>query len=64
MQIESNRRAKLSGNSTAKYWLDNDVDEGIDEMPNPNHHPRSYMKAPLLWAFYYLKNGFSFENAI
>ena len=33
-------------------------------MPNPEARPVSNLKIPFLWAFYYLKNGFSFENAI
>lgn len=61
MQIEAGRRAKLSGYSTAKYWLENDVDQGIDEMPVLKEKPRNYIKKPLLWAFYYLKNGYTFE---
>jgi ADP-ribosylglycohydrolase len=33
-------------------------------MPNPEIRPVSHLKIPLLWAFYYLKNEYTFENAI
>jgi hypothetical protein len=41
------------------YWLQNDVDEDDEnEMPKPNYRPISYIKIPLLWAFYYLKKEY------
>ena len=40
------------------YWLENDVDAGEEEMPELSHIPISYIKKALLWAFYYLKNGY------
>jgi ADP-ribosylglycohydrolase len=33
-------------------------------MPVLKNEPRDYIKKPLLWAFYYLKNAYSFEDAI
>lgn len=58
MKKESSRRAQLSGLSTIKYWLENDVDEGEDEMPKPHYRPISYLKVAVCWAFYYLKHEF------
>ena len=33
-------------------------------MPYPNERPISYIKTPLLWAFYYLKKAFTYEDAM
>jgi hypothetical protein len=33
-------------------------------MPKPHYRPINYIKVSLLWAFYYLKNGYSFERAM
>ncbi len=33
-------------------------------MPKPNYRPISYIKIPILWAFYYLKNDYEYEAAI
>ncbi len=33
-------------------------------MPVPHERPITYFKISFLWAFYYLKNGYSYENAI
>lgn len=33
-------------------------------MPEPNNRPVSHLKISLMWAFYYLKNEFTFESAI
>ncbi len=38
--------------------------DDLDEMPVPSERPITYLKNPLLWAFYYLKNEYTFENAI
>jgi ADP-ribosyl-[dinitrogen reductase] hydrolase len=60
---ESERRAKVSGCSTIIHWLQNDVDiEG--EMPKPHYRPIKYIKTALLWAFYYLKHEYQFNDAI
>jgi hypothetical protein len=53
---ESDRRARKTGFSTIKYWIENDIEVGdLDEMPKPHYRPISYIKTGLLWAFYYLK---------
>ncbi len=57
MREESERRARLSGCSTIKYWIEIDI-EDVSEMPKPHYRPISYIKTPLLWAFYYLKNEY------
>lgn len=45
------------------YWFKNDVDiEG--EMPYPHYRPLKYVKTALLWAFYYLKNEYDFNDAL
>lgn len=62
---ESQRRAKKYGNSTIQYWLESCIDvDYLDEMPNPQTKPASYLKTPLLWSLYYLKHDYSFESAI
>jgi ADP-ribosylglycohydrolase len=33
-------------------------------MPDPNVRPYSDVLIPFSWAFYYLKNDYSFENAL
>jgi ADP-ribosylglycohydrolase len=33
-------------------------------MPIPHYRPISYIKVPILWSFYYLKNGFTYGQAI
>jgi hypothetical protein len=33
-------------------------------MPKPHYRPINYIKVSLLWAFYYLKNGYTFERAM
>ena len=59
MREESERRARLSGCSTIKHWIENDIDvNDVSEMPIPHYRPVSYIKTPLLWAFYYLKNDY------
>jgi len=64
MMLESERRAKITGFSTFKYWLQNDVEIGEEELPKPHFRPVSYVKVSILWAFYYLKHEFDFEDAI
>ena len=39
MQTESNSRARETGFSTIKYWLENDVDVGVEEMPIAHYRP-------------------------
>ena len=54
----------MTGISTIKYWIENDVEgDDLEEMPKPHFRPLSYIKTPLLWAFYYLKENTSFEEA-
>ena len=65
MKGESQRRAKFFGISTVMYWIENDIDGyDIDEMPKPHHKPNSYIKTSILWAFYYLKHKYQYEDAI
>jgi hypothetical protein len=33
-------------------------------MPKPHYRPISYIKIPILWAFYYLKKDYEYEAAI
>jgi hypothetical protein len=42
--------------------MENDID--ADDMPIPHHIPISYVKKPLLWAFYHLKHGSTYEEAM
>ena len=59
---EAIRRSRITGNSTVKYWFENDIDES--EMPIPHYRPHNYIKVSILWAFFYLKNNFTFEDAM
>ena len=62
---ESDRRARKTGLSSIKYWIENDIEVGdLDEMPKPHYRPTTYIKTGLLWAFYYLKYSFSYEEAV
>jgi hypothetical protein len=61
---EANRRARISGYSTVKYWFENDIEINDSEMPIPHYRPISYIKVPILWSFYYLKKGYTYEQAI
>ena len=62
---EVKRRASISGDSTIRYWFEKCIEtDGIDEMPLPNERPITYLKTALLWSFYYLKNEWSFHDAI
>jgi hypothetical protein len=61
---ESNRRARVSGFSTVKYWIENDIETDLKEMPVPHYRPINYVKTPILWAFYYLKHGYTFNDAV
>ena len=54
--------AKITGNSTVKYWMDNDLVE--DDLPKPHYKPISYVKIAFCWAMYYLKNSFNYEDAL
>ena len=33
-------------------------------MPVPHYRPITYIKAPILWAFYYLKHEYTYEKAM
>ena len=63
---ESENRARVTGLSTIKYWIDNDIEASNDtsEMPIPHYRPISYIKVPILWSLYYLRNDFTYEAAI
>jgi ADP-ribosyl-[dinitrogen reductase] hydrolase len=61
---EANRRARISGISTVKYWFENDIEIDDNEMPIPHYRPISYIKTAILWTFYYLKKGFTYEDAM
>jgi hypothetical protein len=62
---ESDRRARKTGFSTVKYWIENDVDvDDLEEMPKPNYRPFNYIKTSILWGLYYLKNNKSFEETV
>lgn len=54
----------MSGNSSIKYWFENDIEIGEEELPVPYERPVSYLKTPLCWAFYYLKHNYSFNEAL
>jgi ADP-ribosyl-[dinitrogen reductase] hydrolase len=61
---ESDRRSKISGLSTIKYWIDNDIEINDSDLPIPHYRPISYVKVSILWAFYYLKHDFTFNDAV
>ena len=65
MSLEANRRARVTGFSTIKYWIENDIDaEDIQEMPKPHYRPHCYIKTSLLWAFYYLQHEIDVNEAL
>jgi ADP-ribosylglycohydrolase len=63
--MESERRARITGMSRIRYWIENDIvaDES-EEMPIPHYQPVNYIKVSFLWSLNYLMRGFSFEDAI
>jgi ADP-ribosylglycohydrolase len=62
---EAQRQSKLTGCSTVLFWIENTIGlDDVSEMPDPNYRPISFIKIAFCWAFYYLKNNFSFEDAI
>ncbi len=63
---EAEKRAAITGMSSIKYWIENDIEaaDDIEEMPVPHERPISYIKNPLLWSLYYLKHEKSYEDAI
>lgn len=36
----------------------------MDEMPVPHERPVSYLKNSFIWAFFYLKNGYTYYDAL
>jgi ADP-ribosyl-[dinitrogen reductase] hydrolase len=64
--VESEARARVSGLSTIKYWIENDIEASneADEMPVPHYRPVSYIKISILWALNYLRNNVTYEVAI
>jgi ADP-ribosylglycohydrolase len=44
--------------------MENDIEIDVKEMPFPHYRPISYVKVSILWAFYYLKHEYQFEDAI
>lgn len=65
IRIESNRRARVSELSTIYYWIENDIEEDdIELMPKPHYRPQNYIKTSFLWALYYLKHDYTFNDAI
>ena len=61
---EANRMARITGYSTMKYWIENDIEIDPTEMPIPHYRPESYVKVSILWAFYYLKHCTKYEDAL
>ena len=62
---ESDRRARITGLSTIKYWIENDIEVGdLDEMPKPHFRPTTYIKTGLLWVFYYLRLNANYKEAV
>ena len=64
---ESDRRARKTGLSTLKYWIENDIEasnDEADEMPIPHYRPLTYIKTAFLWSLYYLRKNFSYEEAV
>jgi len=61
---ESEKRARASGLSTIKYWIENDIEVANDtsEMPIPHYRPLSYIKVPILWSLYYLKHDSTYST--
>ena len=62
---EANRIASITGYSTVKYWIENDIElDPLKELPIPHYRPVSYVKVPILWALYYLKNCTKYDDAL
>ncbi len=61
---ESNRRARITGLSTIKYWMENEIEINDSDLPIPHYRPLSYVKVSILWAFYYLKHDYTYNDAV
>ena len=61
---ETDRRARITGLSTIKYWIENDIEasEEDEEMPIPHYRPISYIKTALMWSLFYLRKNNSYEE--
>lgn len=51
---------------TIIHWIENDIEASkeSEEMPILNHIPISYIKKSFLWSLFYLRNNYSYEEAI
>jgi ADP-ribosyl-[dinitrogen reductase] hydrolase len=44
--------------------MENDIEINDSELPIPHYRPISYVKVSILWALYFLKHEFTFEDAV
>ena len=57
--------AKLTGYSTIRFWMENEIDiDDVEEMPDPDKRPICWVKIAFAWAFYHLKHCSTYEDAI
>jgi ADP-ribosyl-[dinitrogen reductase] hydrolase len=56
----------MTGLSTVKYWIENDIEasQEDEEMPFPHYRPISYIKTALLWSLFYLRKNEQYEEAV
>lgn len=58
-------RDKYEKISEPYYWISNEIDlDNVDDMVCPHERPISNIKIAFTWSLYYLKNNFSYEDAM
>ena len=62
---EAADREEISGNVEVSRWFKYEIENNDEsDLVVPHERPISNVKIPFVWAFYYLKNNFSFEDAL
>jgi ADP-ribosylglycohydrolase len=44
--------------------MENEIEINESDLPIPHYRPISYVKVSILWALYFLKHEFTFEDAV
>ena len=44
--------------------MENEIEINDSDLPIPHYRPLSYVKVSILWAFYYLKHDFAYNDAV
>lgn len=62
---EASVRAETRGKNDINYWFNHEIELNDEtDFPAPHERPISNVKVSFVWAFYYLKNNYTFERAL